>query len=375
MAGQLIERGERKWLVRVYLGRGPDGKRKYFNKTIHGSKKDARRFLNEKLHEQDRGLLVVPSRRTLREYLLEWIDKGKPGISERTRDSYRWMLLQYVLPQVGDRRLDQLGPFEIQQLYNAMTERGLSARTVRYTHSVLRSALAQAVRWRILAGNPADLVELPKMVRKEMRALSPSEATEFLNAIRGDRWEPLWELLIVTGLRPGEALGLKWSDVDSDQQRIRIQRTLVREENNEWRLDEPKTPRSRRSIVVPASTMDTLRRHRAEQAEERLRKGEEYSGELNLVFANGRGDPLDYRVVVQRHFKPLVKAAGLEPLRPYDLRHTCATLLLAGGEHPKVVAERLGHSSTVMTMDVYSHVLPDMQEAAADRLEKLLFRA
>ena len=181
--------------------------------------------------------------------------------------------------------------------------------------------------------------------------------------------------MLVTGLRPGEALGLKWGDVDWEQQRIRIQRTLVRDEDHDWRLSEPKTARSRRSVVVPISTMETLRRHRSDQAEERLRQGPEYSADLDLVFANGRGDPLDYRVVVQRHFKPLVKAAGLEPLRPYDLRHTCATLLLAGGEHPKVVAERLGHSSTVMTMDVYSHVLPDMQEAAADKLERLLFGA
>ena len=214
-----------------------------------------------------------------------------------------------------------------------------------------------------------------QLIRKEMRALSPKEAADFLETIRGDRWETLWELLLVTGLRPGEALGLKWSDVDWDQRKVRIQRTLVRDEDNEWHLGEPKTARSRRSVVVPASTMDTVRRHRAEQAEERLEKGAEYSGELDLVFANGYGDPLDYRVVVQRHFKPIVKAAGLAPLRPYDLRHTCATLLLASGEHPKVVAERLGHSSTVMTMDVYSHVLPDMQEAAADKLERLLFGA
>ena len=373
MAGQLIERGKRKWLVRVSLGRGSDGKRKTFNRTIHGSRKDAQKFLNEKLHERDRGLLVVPSRRTLRDYLLEWIDKGKPGIGDRTRDSYRWILVQYVLPTLGDRRLDQLGPLEIQELYNSMTARGLSPRTVRYTHSILRSAVAQAVRWRMLPGNPADLVELPKMVRKEMRALSTREAADFLEAIRGDRWETLWELLLVTGLRPSEALGLKWGDVDWDQQRIRIQRTLVRNEDNEWRLGEPKTARSRRSIVVPKSTMDALRRHRTDQAQERLRSGAEYEAELDLVFANGVGEPLDYRVVVQRHFKPIVKAASLEPLRPYDLRHTCATLLLAGGEHPKVVAERLGHSSTVMTMDVYSHVLPTMQEAAAEKLEELLY--
>jgi integrase len=373
MAGQLIERGDRKWLIRVFVGRGPDGKRKYFNKTIHGTKREAQRFLNEKVHQQDRGLLVVPSQRTVREYLIDWIDNGKPRISSATRDSYRWMLLQYVLPELGDRRLDQLGPFEIQQLYSRMSERRLSARTIRYAHAILRSALAQAVRWRMLHGNPADLVELPKMVRKEMRALGPREAAAFLEAARGDRWEPLWALLLVTGLRPGEALGLKWTDIDWDQQRIRIQRTLIRDDNHEWRFGEPKTDRSRRSVAVPRTAMRGLRVHRTGQAQERLKMGAGYAAELNLVFANGCGEPLDYSVVVRRHFKPIVKSAGLEPLRPYDLRHTCATLLLGSGEHPKVVAERLGHSSTVMTMDVYSHVLPDMQERAADKLESILF--
>ncbi len=373
MAGQLIERGERKWLVRVYLGRGPNGKRKYFNKTIHGTKKEARRFLNEKLHENDRGQLVVPSRRTLGQYLHEWIDKGKPGIQDRTRESYRWVLLQYVLPRLGDRRLDQLGHMEIQDLYARMTAKGLSPRTVRYAHSILRSALGQAVRWRMISVNAADLVELPARQRKEMRALTPDESSQFLDAIRGDRWEVLWELLLVTGLRPGEALGLKWADIDWDGRRLRIQRTLRRNDANKWSFGEPKTDRSRRSVVVPVSTMESLRSHRARQAEARLRRGGDYNASLDLVFATHDGHPVDYRVQVRRHFRPLVKAAGLDPLRPYDLRHTCATLLLASGEHPKVVAERLGHSSTVMTMDVYSHVLPDMQERAAERLERLLY--
>ena len=372
MAGQLIERGDRKWLVRIYLGRGADGKRKYFNKTIHGNKKDAQRYLNEKLHENDRGQLVVPSRRTVQEYMLAWINKGKPGIRQRTRDSYRWQILRYIIPALGDRRLDRLGPFEIQQMVNDMTARGLSPRTVRYAYSVLKSALTQAVRWRMLAANPAQHVELPKRRRKEMRALSPEEASTFLYAIRGDRLEALWELLLVTGLRPGEALGLKWGDIDWEESRVRVQRTLVRDEDNSWRLEEPKTSKSRRSLVVPPTTMETLRHHRVGQAEERLNTGPDYS-DLNLVFANRVGEPLEHRVIVRRHFKPIVKAAGLDPLRPYDLRHTCATLLLAGGEHPKVVAERLGHSSTVMTMDVYSHVLPSMQEAAAEKLERLLY--
>ncbi len=374
MAGQLIQRGERTWLVRIYLGRRVDGRRKYFNKTVHGTKREARRFLNEKLYEHDRGRLVVPSKKTVSEFLFEWIDRGKPGIQDRTRESYRWTLIQYVLPRLGDRRLDQLSPMEIQDLYNALSEKGLSPRTVRYAHSILRSALAQAVRWRVLNGNPADLVELPAKKPKEMRALSPEEASTFLEAIQGDRWEALWELLLVTGLQPGEALGLKWSDVDWEGGRLRVQRCLRRGENNQWSFGEPKTERGRRSVVVPRSTMDNLRRYRAQQLQERLARGPGYAGFLGMVFANRDGRPVDYRVAVRRHFKPLVAAAGLEPLRPYDLRHTCATLLLAAGEHPKVVAERLGHSTTVMTMDVYSHVLPDMQERAAHRLEAMLYR-
>jgi integrase len=261
---------------------------------------------------------------------------------------------------------------QIQSLYRAMTERGLSPRTVRYTHSILRQALAQAVRWRLLATNPADDLALPKQPRQEMRALDPEKAAAFLEAIRGDRWEALWELLIVTGLRPGEALGLRWSDIDLDRNRLSVQRTLVREDDG-LRLAEPKTATSRRVVVFPSSTGGTLRAHRARQLKARLKAGDEFDGTLNLVFATHLGRPLDYSNLVSQHFKPIVKATGLEPLRPYDLRHTCATLLLASGEHPKVVAERLGHASTVMTLDAYSHVLPDMQESAADKLELMLF--
>ena len=372
MAGQLIQRGDRKWLVRVFMGRGPDGKRRYFNKTIHGTKKDAQRFLNEKLHEQDLGVLVVPSNQLLRDYLAEWVDKGKPGVRPRTRESYRWQIIRYINPRLGDYRLDQLTPLHIQELVNDMTARGLSPRTVRYTHSVLKAAINQAIRWRMLAHNPATVVELPKRERKEMRALSPEEANAFLDSARGDRWEMLWELLLVSGLRPGEALALKWTDVEWNECRLRVQRTLVRDESDGWQFEAPKTDRSRRSVVVPKTTIESLRKHRVRQAEARLQRSESYA-ELDLIFANSAGDPLDYRVTVRRHFKPIVKAAGLAPLRPYDLRHTCATLLLASGEHPKVVAERLGHASTVMTLDVYSHVLPTMQEAAADKLDAILF--
>jgi len=253
-----------------------------------------------------------------------------------------------------------------------MTERGLSPRTVRYTHSILFQALGQAVRWRLLAVNPADHLALPKDPHHEMRALDPTEAAVFLKAIRGDRWEALWELLIVTGLRPGEALGLRWSDIDLAHNRLSVQRALVKGKAGP-ELAEPKTKRSRRVVVFPVSTSTTLRAHRARQLEVRLKAGDTYDPTLNLVFATQTGRPLDYSNLVRQHFKRIVNSVGLQPLRPYDLRHTCATLLLASGEHPKVVSERLGHEDIVTTLNVYSHVLPDMQESAAGKLEQMLF--
>jgi integrase len=260
----------------------------------------------------------------------------------------------------------------IQTLVGDLSERGLSARTVRYTHSILKQALKRAVRLNLISRNPTQYVELPAMKRKEQRALSQVEASAFLEAARGDRWGALWEMLLVTGLRPGEALGLQWGDVAWDNRRIRVLRSLSRAGDYSWKLVPPKTARSRRSVVVPQGTLDTLKRHRAKQLEDRLRAGDKFE-DLDLVFSDSTGQPLDYRIAVRRHFKRIVKELGFDGLRAYDLRHTCATLLLAGGEHPKVVSERLGHASTVMTLDVYSHVLPDMQEGASEKLEAMLY--
>jgi integrase len=253
-----------------------------------------------------------------------------------------------------------------------MTERKLSARTVRYTHSVLRSALEQAVKWGLLSRNPTKHVDLPRMERRELSVLSVEELGRFLEAAREDRWYALWELLAATGMRPAEALGLKWADIEGH--RIRIQRSLVRHSDGRWTLKEPKTSRARRTVTIPKTVEQTLQRHRKEQVEQRLQAGPEYQ-DHGFVFAVSNGSPLDWKVVVQRHFKPIRKRAGLPGLRPYDLRHTCATLLLGSGENVKVVSERLGHASAALTLDVYSHVLPDMQQRAAERLEGLLFGA
>jgi integrase len=254
-----------------------------------------------------------------------------------------------------------------------MLARGLSARTVRYLHAVLNSALKQAVKWGMLARNPAEAVDLPKQERREMLALSPKQATEFLKAAADDRWGFLFAFALATGMRPEEYLGLQWKDLELERGTVTVRRALVWREKGGWYFGEPKTARSRRSIPLPTSTVRALADHRRKQGEERLKLGPDYQ-QHDLVFATPEGGPLAPRNLKRRHFRPILERAKLPTdFRLYDLRHSCATLLLAAGEHPKIVSERLGHATVTLTLDVYSHVLPTMQEAATEKLERMLF--
>ena len=364
----ITKRGENTWLVRVFLGRDTNGKVRYHNKTVHGTRKDAVRYRNKVRSEFDGGTFVEPVKQAVADYLRRWLETTKkPAVRPKTYDDYSAHIERYLVPALGVRRLTQLQPTDIQGLYATMLD-SLSPRTVRYVHSTLHSALQDAVRTGQLGRNPAALVTLPKLKAREARALDASEVARLLEAARNTRFYSLWLLLVTAGLRPGEALGLKWADLDDGK--LRIQRALSRSKAG-WKFEEPKTSRSRRTVTLPMTTLRALREHRVKQLEERL-KSADYA-DLDLMFATSSGQPLEFRLLAQRYFKPLLRAAGLPDIRPYDLRHTHATLLLKAGEHPKVVSERLGHHSTVMTMDVYSHVLPDMQQAAAEKVEDLLF--
>ncbi|HYE64780.1 MAG TPA: site-specific integrase, partial [Pyrinomonadaceae bacterium] len=296
---------------------------------------------------------------------------------------------RHARPALGTRKLPDVRPLDIQALYTHMMAPklkekeeprprvtyglGLSPRSVRYTHAVLSTAFKQAVRWGMLARNPCDAVELPRMVRKEMRALSPKEAARFLEAAADDTHGVMFAFALATGMRPEEYLALKWSDVDLQKGTATVRRTVIWRKGGGWYFGEPKTPRSRRTIPLPASTVRALAEHRRHQAEIRLMLGAEYQNN-DLVFASSEGTPLSLRNLILRHFKRILRRAELpDSIRLYDLRHTCATLLLAAGENPKVVSERLGHASIVLTLDTYSHVLPDMQQAATEKLESMLF--
>ena len=252
--------------------------------------------------------------------------------------------------------------------------RGLSARSVRYIHAVLSSAFKQAVRWHMLARNPCEAVELPRMAQREMQAFSPEEATRFLKAAAEDKHAVLFTFALATGMRSEEYLALRWSDVDLQKGTATVVRTLIWRKGGEWYFGEPKTSRSRRTVPLPASVLRTLTEHKRNQAAQRLKAGADYQNN-ELVFAMRDGRPILLRTLDRRHFKPTLRRAKLsESFRLYDLRHSCATLLLAANEHPKVVSERLGHASITLTLDTYSHVLPSMQQAASEKLEGILFK-
>ncbi len=374
IAGQIIHRGERTWLVRTYLGRDDDtDKRHYHNKTVRGTKKDAQRYLNGALRDKDLGTFVEPTSLTLNRFLDKWLaTAARHRVRERTYRDYESLLTRYVRPLLGQRRLAQIRPLEIQDLYTRLQEQRLSARTIRYAHAVLSGALKQAVKWRQLSQNPAAFVDLPRQTHHEARALSPEETERFQTAAQEDPFALVFTVALATGMRPGEYLALQWKDVDLKAGTVVVQRSLVRQKDR-WTFAEPKTTRSRRTIPLPPTLTRALSEHRRRQAEQRLAAGPAYDNN-DLVFAAANGQPFDENNLVRRHFKPILRAASLpEVVRLYDLRHTCATLLLAAGENPKVVSERLGHASITLTLDTYSHVLPTMQRGAAERLEPALF--
>lgn len=372
-SGQIIKKRDGVFIVSVFVGRDANGKRRYIGKQIKGTKKDAQAYLNNALRDVDAGTFVEPVSLTVNSYLDRWLEvAARPRVSRRTADGYAALLKRYIREPLGHKRLDKLQPLDIQSVYGKMQARGLSARIVRHTHSALHNALRQAVKWGLLSRNPSDLVELPKVLHKERRVLSPDEATHFLETADVMPHGLIFEFALLTGMRPEEYLALQWSDVDFERATAQVRRALVRHKKS-WSFEEPKTARSRRTVFLPAPLLQKLAAHKRKQAEARLKLGSEWQA-FDLVFCSDEGTPLSIPNITYRYFRPILTKAELPRIRLYDLRHTCATLLLIAEENPKVVSERLGHSTIVLTLDTYNHVLPTMQQGATARLEKLLYK-
>ena len=286
----------------------------------------------------------------------------------KTHASHAQIVRLHLTPALGRHQLAKLAPEHVQAMMNDKLAEGLSPRTVQYARAVLRQALNQALRWGMVARNVATLVEPPKMKRHEIAFLTPDRARAFLEAVRGDRLEALYGVAVALGLPQGEALGLRWRDVDFHAGTLSV-RVALRIAGG-LRLVEPKSAESRRTVVMPASVAVVLRAHRDRQAFEQAAAGPRWV-DSGLVFTTPKGTPIDARNVV-RHFKTVLAAAGLPDMRWHHLRHTCASLLLAQGVPARTVMEVLGHSQMSLTMNTYAHVMPEMKRDAAAAMDRLL---
>lgn len=355
-----------------------EGKRRQLARRVFSKSEipDAVRALEDevkKLKEQGPDA-AARSRMTLDEYLDHWLASVKPSLSERTYSDYESILRRYVRPVLGRNPVCEIVPTDVQRIVNEMQYKELSARTVRYAHTVLSSALKYAVEpWKLLTYNPAAYVKLPRQEHTERPWLSEEDAQRFLAALSEDKYGLLFELALVTGMRPEEYLALKWSDLDMKRGTATVNRVLYyRRKGGGWFFKEPKTKKSKRTIPLPSPLVQRLGEYKRSQAEERLKAGSVWE-DHNLVFCSEVGSPLGLWNLHRRHFKPLLEKAGLPDIRLYDLRHSCATLLLKARENLKVVSERLGHASTKITADIYQHVDESMQREATAKLESMLY--
>lgn len=315
----------------------------------------------------------MDERLTVRDYLDRWLASIEPAVRPATHRRYADLIRLHVTPRIGATRLAKLAPLDLQRLYADRLAAGLSTTTVHHLHQVLHRALKQALRWGMVERNVADLVDAPRRTLPDVTTWDAAQAAAFLRVADADELAALWRLALLCGLRRGELLGLMWDDLDLDRGTLAVRRTLSRGKGGTWELGQPKTASGRRSIALPASCIAALRRHKARQNAERLRLGALWQ-DRDFVFTNASGGPLHVNSLMDR-FARLVARAGVPRIRFHDLRHTCATLLLAEGVHPKIVQERLGHSDISMTLNRYSHVTPGMQRQAADILDAALDRA
>jgi integrase len=379
MQGHIRKRGKNSWAVVVELGRDPTtGKRRQTWRSVKGSKREAEALLVQLLHQRDTGIDEPPGKISAGEYLQKWLrDYARANTAPKTYRCYEDVVRRHLIPGLGSIPLTKLRPQHIQAYYSQALQGGrldgqgsLSARTILRQHQVLHVALRHAVRWQLLASNPADAVEPPRPERHEIKALRVDEIRRLLEAADATPHGAVVHLAVATGMRQGELLGLRWRDVDLEAGALHVQQTCQWLPHQGFVFRQPKTQRSRRSVALSPETVRRLRQHRQRQLEERLFLGPAYQ-DSGLVFATVLGTPIDPSNL-RRAWLGIVRTAGLDHMRFHDLRHAHATLLLQQGVHPKVVSERLGHSGVGITLDTYSHVLPDLQAQAAAQLDALL---
>lgn len=374
MNGSIRQRSKGTWQLRYDAPADGTGERRFVSETVKGNKKDAERILRERLATQENGGYVAKDKETVTQFMERWLDTyAATHTTRKTQQGYIGVVARYITPVLGSIRLQNLTPSNIQSLYGQMQDRGLGAPSIVATHRVLKEALGHAVIWNVITKNVADAAIPPRIERKTMPMWDVPNINKFLDATTDDHFFPVYHLAVLTGLRRSEIFGLKWDSIDLTGSTLQVVRTLQRVTGYGLVEGQPKTQRSRRAISLSPAAVELLHGLRGTQMEHQLAYGDLWSN-TGYVFTQMDGSPTDPDRV-SKEFPKLVRAHGLPHLTFHGLRHAHATLALSAGINPKIVSERLGHSSIAVTMDIYSHVLPGMQEEAALAVERLLDRS
>jgi integrase len=347
--GSIYRRKDGLWVGQYELQTPTGTKTKY----LYGkSRKEVAANLAKAIAERNSSLYFDSDSMTLREYLDQWLDAVKDRVRHGTWRRYEEATRLHINPSLGKLRLNRLSAIQIQSLYRIKLESGLSPRTVQIIHSTLRQALKQAMKWSLIPRNVTEAVDPPRSPKREINPFNKEQARTLLEAARETKLYALYLLAITTGMRQGELLGLKWEDLDLQAGTLQVRRTVFN-----GKVNAPKSSKGKRSIRLTSAAVQALQVHQ--------RQGD-------WVFSSTVGTPISCHNLINRSWRPLLRKAGIPYTNFHTMRHTAATLLLTKGVHPKIVQEMLGHSTISITLDTYSHVLPNLQKEAVKAMEDLI---
>lgn len=376
MRGHIAKKGERYYIV-VRVKDELTGKSK--PKWMPGGydrKRDAEKAMPEILSQVNEGTYKDPTDETFGELMTAWLNDKKSAVRPATWKAYAWLVNNHIIPNLGKVKAPNLQAKQLHNLYHVKLIGILSAASIKKLHVLVVDALNRAVSWGDLSRNVATGIELPKGKKASFEVWDEIQLGTFLEAAKSSkRYYTAFELAASTGMRQSEILGLRWMDVDLSNRTISVRQSYTKADVGHA-MGDPKSLKSIRSIALFPETVELLREHKKAQNEEHMRNRKFYE-DNGLVLQSGVGTPVNPRNMMREYYK-IIKAIqkdqderklkdepyiSFHPIRFHDLRHTHATILLKNGAHPKIVQERLGHSSITVTLDTYSHVLPNMQEA------------
>ncbi|MEH7445189.1 site-specific integrase [Bacillus sp. JJ1122] len=367
MKGSVKKEGN-SWYYVFYLEKDLQGKRKQKKKRGFKTKKEAQIALAETINSVNKGTYLEPSNTLYKDFLEQWYSVKQSSIGIQTAKVYKQYIYSRIIPALGNISLSKINTMQVQFFVNSLNDEGLSSATVKKAIEIVRNSLEYALDFEFINKNPATKVKLPKRNKKEMIVWNEDEVNQFFRTGKDDPLFIVFFLALMTGMRQGEILGLRWQDIDLEKGLLRIKQTLSHD--GKTFISGAKTQSSLRTINLSYQTLNILKKTRNSIAKIKLSMGSIYQ-DYDLVACCQHGTPLN-PANVRRTFKKLIKLAGLPDIRFHDLRHTHATLLLSQGVNVKVISERLGHSNIKVTLDTYSHVLPTMQEEVVRKLDQLI---